>query len=160
MLRWLVTRVVAVAIAATGCGGLAGPSGTSMDKLCDATRDLAASVGLARESADASQAGDGVTAADRGGQADIRRQDAQAASSWAADLESHQQTGTPGFAERLAEFERAQQAVDLAVGVLGSPAAPAAVEARPRLLDAAEASVRSIGLPKSCTAVATPVAGR
>jgi hypothetical protein len=162
MRRRLVAGLIAVALAGAGCGGLSGsvPPGASMDKLCDATRDLAAAVRLARESTAASRAGDGVSAADRATQADTRRQNGQAASSWAADLESHQGTPTPGFAERMAEFERAQHAVDLAVGVLGAPAAPAAVEARPRLLDAAEASVRSIGLPEACSAIETPSASR
>ena len=100
-----------------------------------------------------------AAAADHAKEADIRRQEATALAGWAGDLEGHlDPPGSPGFAERMREIGEAQRAVDLLVGVLGEPAAPVTVEARPRLLAAAEEAVGAIGLPRECTAIEVPSA--
>ncbi|HEY5434767.1 MAG TPA: hypothetical protein VIK13_06010 [Candidatus Limnocylindrales bacterium] len=158
MLKRLTVGALALALTATGCGGLTdSPApGASMEKMCEAAQALASAVILARGSAAASEGGDGAAAANLAEHANTRRQDGMALAGWAGALEGSQDPPTPGFAERMAEVRAAQQAVDLVIGVLGSAAAPVSVEARPRLLDAAETSVRAISLPERCTVAETP----
>ena len=157
MNRRLATGALAVAVALSACGGLTdSPApGASMEKLCEAARALAEAVDLARESTATGEAGAGRAAADLADKANTRRQDGMALVGLAGALEAPQDPATPGYGERVAEIRAAQEAVDLAVGVLGSPAAPVTVEARSRLIDAADAAVRSIELPARCLAVET-----
>jgi hypothetical protein len=159
MRRGLAAGGLAATILLVACSGITSDvkPGASMAKLCDAARSLADAVGYARAAAAASEAGDGIAAAGFAKQADTSRQSAMAQTSWAADLEGHVES-TVDFSERMAEIDAAQEAVDLAVGVLGSPAATVTIEARPRLLDAAETAVHAISLPSSCTVNTVPMA--
>lgn len=156
----LASAAIAAAVAVAGCyGGIVGEvrPGESMAKLCESAQALAGATGLSQASITATEAGDGLAAADLAAKADTRRQDAMARATWAGQLEGHlDPPGSPGFADRMREIGEAQQAVDLLVGVLGVPAAPVTVEARPRLLAAAEAAVGKIGLPEECIVVEIP----
>lgn len=157
LLAWALGAVLAV----SGCGGITDEvkAGDSMAKLCDSARALGATIGLSQASLAAREAGDGLAAADFAAKADFTRQDAAALMAWAGDLEGHlDPPGSPGFADRTKEIGEAQQAVDLLVGVLGVPAAPVTVEARPRLLAAAEEAVGAIGLAPECTVIEVPSA--
>ncbi len=153
----LAAGALAVVLATASCTGITGEAkpGDSMAKLCQAAQALGGAVGLSRASAAASASGDGLAAADFARQADTLRQEGMAATGYAADLEGHL-ASTVGFADRMKEIDAAQKAVDLAVGVLGSPAASVTLEARPRLLDAAEDAVHAIGLPLACTVIEVP----
>jgi hypothetical protein len=120
---------------------------------------LADATGLAQASITANDAGDELAAADHAEAADTRRQEAMALAGWADDLEGHlDPPGSPGFTDRTREIGEAQRAVDLLVGVLGEPAAPVTLEARHRLLVAAEEAVGAIGLPQERTAIEVPSA--
>jgi hypothetical protein len=155
----LVAWALAAAAVLCGCSGIAGEvrPGDSMAKLCDSARFLASATGLAQATLDARDAGQGPAAADFAAKADIARQDAMAAAGHSKDLEGHlDPPGSPGFADRVHEIDDAQHAVDLVVGALAEPAAPVTVEARPRLLAAAEMAVGAIGLPEDCTAIEVP----
>ncbi|MHB8891468.1 MAG: hypothetical protein ACYC65_05420 [Candidatus Limnocylindrales bacterium] len=143
----------------SSCAGITSEvkPGDSMAKLCDSARFLAGATGLSRATLAAREAGHGLAAADFAAKADIARQDGMAAEGWATDLEGHlDPPGSPGFADRVHEIDDAQRAVDLLVGALAEPAAPVIIEARPRLLAAAEKAVGAIGLPEDCTAVEVP----
>jgi hypothetical protein len=155
----LAAWVLGVILALSGCTGITDEvtPGDSMAKLCESARALADATGLSRASIAANEAGDGLVAAGHAEEASTRRQDAMALAMWAGDLEGHlDPPGSPGFADRIQEIGEAQRAVDLLVGVLGEPAAPVTVEARPRLLAAAEEAVGAIGLPPECTAIEVP----
>ncbi len=157
----LAAGAIGAVLALTGCGGITSEvePGDSMAKLCESARALAAATGLSHASIAAREAEDGLAAADFAAKADITRQDAMALAGWAGDLEGHlDPPGSPGFADRMREIDEAQKAVDLLVGVLGVPAAPVSIEARPRLLAAAEKAVGAIGLPQECTAIEVPSA--
>lgn len=159
MSRRLAGTALAAVLALSGCGGITSEvkPGDSIAKLCESAQALADATGLAQASIATNDAGDGLAAADRAREADIRRQSAMALAGWASDLEGHlDPPGSPGFADRMREIDEAQRAVDLLVGVLGEPAAPVTVEARPRLLAAAEEAVGAIGLPRECTAIEVP----
>jgi hypothetical protein len=155
----LAASALGAVIALSACAGITDEvkAGDSMAKLCESSGALADAIGLSRAALAAREAGDGVAAADFAAKADITRQDAMALVGWAADLEGHlDPSGSPGFADRIREIDEAQQAVDLLVGALGEPAAPVTVEARPRLLAAAEKAVGAIGLPHDCTVIEVP----
>ncbi len=161
MNRRLAAWALAAVLASSGCAGITGEvkPGDSMAKLCMSSKALADATGLSRASLAARDAGDGLAAADLAARADFTRQDAAALMAWAGDLESHlDPPGSPGFADRTQEIGEAQRTVDLLVGVLGVPAAPVTIEARPRLLAAAEEAVGAIGLPRDCTIIAVPSA--
>ena len=152
---------LAAVLVVSGCTGITSEvkPGDSMTKMCESAQALADATGLAQVSTAANDGGDGQTAADRAREADTRRQDAMALAGWAGDLEGHlDPPGSPGFADRMREIGEAQRAVDLLVGVLGEPAAPVSVEARSRLLAAAEKAVGAIGLPRECTVIEVPSA--
>ncbi len=157
----LVACALGAVLASSGCAGITSEvkPGDSMAKLCDSARFLAAATGLSRATLAAREAGNGLAAADFAAKADIARQDGMAAEGWATDLEGHlDPPGSPAFADRVHEIDDAQRAVDLLVGALAEPAAPVIVEARPRLLVAAEEAVGAIGLPGDCTAIEVPSA--
>ena len=161
MSRRLAAWALGAVLALSGCGGITSEvrPGDSMAKLCDSARALGDAIGLSRASLAAREADDGLAAADLAAKADTSRQDAAAFMAWAGDLEGHlDPPGSPGFAVRTREIGEAQRAVDLLVGVLGVPAAPVVVEARPRLLATAEEAVGAIGLPHDCTAIGVPSA--
>lgn len=157
----LVACALGAVLAVSGCAGITSEvkPGDSMAKLCDSARFLATATGLSRATLDARDAGHGLTAADFAAKADIARQDGMAAEGWATDLEGHlDPPGSPGFADRVREIDDAQRAVDLLVGALAEPASPVIIEARPRLLAAAEEAVGAIGLLEDCTAIEVPSA--
>ena len=142
-----------------GVGGMSSPvrDGESVAKLCEAAHALADATGLSEAAIAAIEAGDGQAAADLARRADTRRQDGMALAGWSGQLEDHlDPPGSPGYVARMHEVRVAQQAVDLVVGVLGEPAAPVTIEARPRLLAAARDAVGAIALPEDCTAIAVP----
>ncbi len=157
----LVACALGAAVALSGCAGITSEvkPGDSMAKLCDSARFLAAATGLSRATLAAREAGHGLDAADFAAKADLARQDGMAAEGWATDLEGHlDPPGSPGFADRIREIDEAQHAVDLLVGALAEPAVPVIIEARPRLLAAAEEAIEAIGLPEDCTATEVPSA--
>ena len=157
--RGLAAGALAAALAISGCSGIASEvkPGDSMAKLCESAQALADATALSQTSIAAGEAGDGLAAANLAGKADALRQDAMAVAGLASDLEGHlDPPGSPGFPDRMREIDKAQQAVGLLVGVLGEPAAAVAVEARPRLLAAAEEAVRRVGLPEECTVIEIP----
>lgn len=157
----LAAWALGAVLALSGCTGITDEvkPGDSVAKLCESARALADATGLSRASIAANEAGDGLAAVDHAEEAGTRRQSAMARASWAAQLEDFlDPPGSPGFADRMQEIGEAQRAVDLLVGVLGEPAAPVTVEARPRLLAAAEKAVGAIGLPQECTAIGVPSA--
>ncbi len=158
-----VTLVAILAVSACGrvpdgVGGMTDVvrPGESMVKLCEAAHALADATGLSGAAIASIEAGDGQ-AADLARRADTRRQDGMALAGWSGQLEDHlDPPGSPGYVERMNEVRAAQQAVDLLVGVLGEPAAPVTIEARPGLLAAARDAVGAIALPDDCTAITVP----
>jgi len=157
----LAALALGAVLALSGCSGItsAVKPGDSIAKLCESARALADATGLSQASIAANAAGDGLAAADHAEEANTRRQDAMALAAWAGDLEGHlDPPGSLGYADRMGEIGEALRAVDLLLGVLGEPAAPVTVEARPRLLAAAEQAVGAIGLPRECTAIVVPSA--
>lgn len=161
MNRRLAAWALGAVLALSGCAGITDEAkpGDSMAKLCESGQALADATGMSRASIVAREAGDGLAAASLAEEANTRRQDAMALLGWSGDLEGHlDPPGSPGFADRTREIAEAQKAVDLLVGVLGEPAAPVTVEARPRLVAAAEEAVGAIGLPQECTAIEVPSA--
>ncbi|MEO5966498.1 MAG: hypothetical protein ABIR11_13620 [Candidatus Limnocylindrales bacterium] len=161
MNRRLAAWFIGTCLAVSGCAGITDgvKPGDPMAKLCESARALAHATGLAHASIDASAAGRGVAASDFASRADIARQGGVALAGRAGDLEGYlDPAGSPGFADRVREIGEAQKAVDRLVAVLGVPAAPVTIEARPRLLAAAAEAVGAIGLPEECTVIEVPSA--
>lgn len=157
--RLVKGAMLAVIIALSACAGINSEvePGDSMAKVCEAAQALAEATGLSEAALASIQDGDRLAAADLARRADTERQSAMALMSWADQFEGHlDPPGSPGYIDRVHEMAAAQQAVDLLVGVLGEPAAPVTVEARPRVLAAARTAVGQIALPEACTTIEVP----